>query len=226
MQIARVSVRDAVRALAAAVAVGAALGACGGSSTVHHPATPPPADTTPTTTTTTTTAPPATSTVTTSSTATTTSTPAPPPTPACTASELTPSYLGSNGAPGQIVLSFALRNDGGAACHTYGFPGVQFLGHGNAALPTRTTHTTQDVLGSTPEVEIVVAPGQDASFRMIAATVGRGGTNAGCATAGALQIIAPDDTATMHVAITNGVVECSVTSVSPLQPGHGAVPGV
>lgn len=144
----------------------------------------------------------------------------------CTTADLSPSYLGSNGATGEIVLSFAVRNIGTGPCHTYGFPGVRFLSGSGAGLPTRSTRTTHDVLGSTPATEIVLAPGQEATFRMITSDVGRDGGNGGCATAGALALIAPDDTATMHVSISNGAIECGTTSVSALQPGTGAVPGV
>ncbi len=69
---------------------------------------------------------------------------------ACNASDLTPVYLGSNGAAGTIVLGFALKNTGSTTCHTYGWPGVQFLSSSGAALPTGSVRTTGDVVGSTP----------------------------------------------------------------------------
>ena len=140
--------------------------------------------------------------------------------PACTASDLALSYEGSNGAPGELVLYFAMRNTGSSSCHTYGYPGVQFLDRAGNPLPTAATRTIHDVLGSTPAVAVTLAPGKLASFRMIAAQNPAG---AGCTTAYALQAIAPNDTATMRVSIPGGVSECRVTTVSPLAPGS-AVP--
>jgi hypothetical protein len=145
---------------------------------------------------------------------------------ACTSGELTPTYLGSNGATGNIVLSFAIRNRSAKACHTYGFPGVQFVARNGSSLTTSATRTTQDILGSTPESELVLEPGQRASFRMVASDSGPGGGASGCVTAYAVQVIAPDDTVPMRVAIPGGTVECGKTGVSPLLAGSDAVPGV
>jgi Domain of unknown function (DUF4232) len=140
--------------------------------------------------------------------------------PACSASDLALSYEGSNGAPGELVLYFGMRNSGSRSCRTYGYPGVQFLDRDGNPLPTAATRTIHDVLGSTPAVALTLAPGKLASFRMIAA---QNPTGTGCTTAYALQAIAPNDTATIRATIPGGVPECGVTTVSPLQPGT-AVP--
>lgn len=141
---------------------------------------------------------------------------------ACTASDLTPSYLGSNGAAGTIVLGFALKNTGSKSCHTYGWPGVQFLSSSDAALPTGTTRTTGDVVGSTPANPLTLAPGQEASFRMVISDMGPNGSN--CPTASALQIYAPDDTVRMKVSLS-GVAACGKGTVSPMLPGDSAFAG-
>ncbi len=64
------------------------------------------------------------------------------------------------------------------------------------------------------------APGQTASFRL--GVSHGGGSSAACSTADALQVIAPNDTATLKVPIPNGASECGTTTVSPLQPGTSA----
>jgi hypothetical protein len=203
-----------------------ALAACGSSSqsssgvasrqTTTSPATAPASTQTSSTTTSTAV------TQTGSSTAPATTTPTAGP-KACTAADLTVSYLGGQGAAGHGLLGFALRNSSGSACHTYGYPGVQFLDRAGKSLPTNSTRTTQDFFGSVPETKLVVAPGQSVSFRL---GVTHGAASpVGCTTAYGLQVIPPDDTATLRVTIGNGgAYECRTATVSPLQQGTSAFP--
>jgi hypothetical protein len=144
-------------------------------------------------------------------------------TPPCVASMLALSSLGGNGATGHIELGFALRNTSSGACHTYGYPGILFLGAGGKPLPTNTTRTTHDFFGSLPLAALTVAPGQEASFRVGTSDVT--GSGPSCTTAHALQVIAPDDTATLRVTLQNGTYECGTATVSPLQPGTSALSG-
>jgi hypothetical protein len=203
-----------------------ALGACGSSSqsstgvankqTTASPATTPATsqtNSTPTSTSTTQTAPATTPSSTSSPTTST----------ACTAADLALSFLGGQGATGHGELGFALRNTSGSACHTYGYPGVLFLDRAGKSLPTDSTRTTQDFFGSAPEKKLVVAPGQTVSFRL---GVTHGAASpVGCTTAYGLQVIPPDDTATLHVTIGNGgAYECRTATVSPLQQGTSAFP--
>ena len=141
---------------------------------------------------------------------------------ACSASDLTPSFLGSNGAAGTIVLGFALKNTGTSSCHTYGWPGVEFLSSSGAELPTGSTRTSGDVVGSTPANPLTLAPGEEASFRMVTSDMGPGGS--GCPTASALQIFAPNDTVKMKVSLS-GVAACGKTTLSPMLPGDSAFAG-
>ena len=145
--------------------------------------------------------------------------------PACTASDLTPSFEGSNGAAGTIVLTFSLRNTGGGPCHTYGYPGVEFLDKSGAALPTRATRTSHDVLGSVPEAAIVIEPGMIASFRVVANDAIGGGGPPTCTRPYGLQVIAPDDTAAMKVALPGTTYECQAVTVTPLELGTALPPG-
>lgn len=141
---------------------------------------------------------------------------------ACVASGLALSFLGQQGATGHGELGFALRNTGSGSCSTVGYPGVQFLGGGDATLPTTPTHTTSDFFGHTAVHALTVGAGQTVSFRL---GVAHGeSSSAGCATASALQVIAPNDTATLTTAIPDGAAECAAVTVSPLQAGESAYP--
>lgn len=153
----------------------------------------------------------------------TTSTSSPSNSTACTAADLALSFLGGQGATGHGELGFELHNISGSTCHTYGYPGVLFLDRAGKALPTDSTRTTQDFFGSVPEKELDVAPGQSVSFRL---GVTHGAASpVGCTTAYGLQVIPPDDTHTLHVAIVNGgAYECRTATVSPLQQGTSAFP--
>ena len=140
----------------------------------------------------------------------------------CTASDLSPRFLGSNGAAGTIVLGFALKNTGNASCHTYGWPGVEFLSSSGSALPTNSTRTTGDLVGSTPAAVLTLAPGDEASFRMVVSDMATGGGS--CPTASELQIYAPDDTVTMKVSVP-GIAACGKGTLSPMMPGVSAFAG-
>lgn len=146
-------------------------------------------------------------------------------TPACTAAALAPVILGSAGATGRVVLTLALRNRTSGPCHTYGWPGIAFAAADGSALPTSTARTTSDLLGSTPPAKLTLDSGQDASFRIIVPDSNNGST-ANCHTAGAVRIIAPDDTATIVAGLRAPVTECGTATVSPLLAGNDALPGV
>jgi len=198
------------------------LAGCGGSShsSSHAAATAPPS--TPSTTPAVTATTPA-ATTTTAATPTTQTSAAPVGLPLCRAATLSLSYLGGQGATGHGELGFALHNTSSYTCSTYGYPGIQFLDQAGHALPTTPTHTTQDFFGSLPRVPLTVAPGASVSFRL---GVTHGVTSsAGCTTAYGLQVIPPNDTATLRTAIGNGgAYECQTATVSPLQRGTAAYP--
>ena len=159
-------------------------------------------------------------TATTASTATTTG--ATSGTPPCRATDLALSFVGQQGGMGHGEIGFALRNTSATSCRTYGYPGVLFLDQQGRALPTIPHHTTQDFFGSGPAVPLIIAPGASASFRL---DVGHGvATSAGCATAYALQVIPPNDTATLRTTIPGGAYECKDANVSPLRAGRSAYP--
>lgn len=142
---------------------------------------------------------------------------------ACRASDLTLSYLGQQGATGHGELGFALRNKSSGPCITFGYPGVLFLDRAGRALPTRTTRTTSDFFGHTTLRHIRLAPGDTVSFRVGVTHVATAGNR--CTTAHQVQVIAPNDTATIRVQIRQGgAYECAVATVSPVQARTSAYP--
>jgi hypothetical protein len=197
------------------VVLGALLAGCGTSTTTTVISSPAASSTT--------TGQASSSTTTTpqSSTATTTTATATGPR-ACVAADLTLSFLGQQGATGHGLLGFALRNHSAKSCKTFGYPGVLFLDKSGRPLPTVATRTTHDFFGPAPELNLVLAPGQRASFRLgvLHGVV----PNVPCATAYALQVIPPDDTATLRTALDGGAYECKTATVSPLRPGRSAYP--
>lgn len=142
--------------------------------------------------------------------------------PPCRAAMLSLSFLSQQGGMGHGEIGFQLRNTSSTSCRTSGWPGILFLDKDGGALPTIPHHTTDDFFGSTPAAPLVIAAGASASFRL---DVGHGvATSNGCATAYALQVIPPDDTATLRTTIPNGSYECRDANVSPLRPGDSAYP--
>ena len=140
--------------------------------------------------------------------------------PECRAAGLALRFLGQQGATGHGELGFAVRNTGSARCRIFGYPGVQFLDASGAGLPTRSQRVSDDFVGPVPPVEIVLAPGASASFRLV---VTHGNASpAGCTIARGLQVYPPDDTATLTTAIPEGASECGTATVSPMRPGVSA----
>jgi hypothetical protein len=138
----------------------------------------------------------------------------------CRAAGLRLSFLGQQGAAGHGELGFALTNTGAAPCHTYGFPGIRFLDRSGGPLTTVPHHTTMDYFGHAPEVELTIAPGATASFRL---GVTHGAVPGSvCTTAHGLQVIPPDDVSSIRTQIPGGAYECRDATVSPLQAGSSA----
>jgi hypothetical protein len=138
----------------------------------------------------------------------------------CSAANLSLSFAGEDDAAGHGLLKFALRNTGSAPCHTYGFPGVQFLDAHGTALATVPHHITSDYFGPAPEGEVTITPGQIASFR-VGVTHGAIPGSV-CSTAYGVAVIPPDDTATLHASFTGGAYECRDANVSPIEPDSTA----
>jgi hypothetical protein len=200
-----------------------AVAACGSSS--HKTAASVPSATATTTTGAQATTAATTTAQTTTGAPTTTTTPAAVQQGLCRAAALHLSFLGGQAATGHGLLGFGLRNVSASSCHTFGYPGILFLDRAGGPLPTTTMRTTQDFFGTAPLRSLTVAPGQTVSFRIGVTHFGPNGGGNGCATAYGLQVIPPNDTSTMHVAIGGGgAYECQNASLSPVQPDTSAYP--
>lgn len=144
--------------------------------------------------------------------------------PPCRAANLSLSYLGQQGAAGHGEIGFALKNTGSVTCHTVGYPGILFLDRSGNPLPTTPKRVTNDMAGSVPVVSLDVAPGSQVSFRLFVTHGAVPGLP--CTTAYGLQVIPPNDTATLRVSIPDGgAYECKQATVSPLRPGTSAFMG-
>jgi len=207
-------------ALALTCAAALLLAACGGSSTNASTSTSSAVASTPVTTASTQTSGTTQTATTPTTTTSTTATSSGP--PLCVAADLQLSFLGGQAATGHGLLGFELRNTGTTTCHTGGYPGVLFLSRSGAPLPTVPTHTTQDFFGALPLASLTVAPGTSISFRL-GVTHGIA-SNAGCTTAYGLQVIPPNDTATLRTTIADGAYECRTVTVSPVVAGTAAYP--
>jgi len=204
---------SAMRVTIVVILCALAVAACGGSSPTQTTSAVPVSTAGATTSTA--------STTTTSSTVTAETTTSAAGAPPCVTADFALRFLGKEGATGHGEVGFALRNISGHQCHTYGYPGILFLGKAGNALPTSPTHTTIDFFGMTTETELVVLPGASVSFRL---GVNHGAASpSGCTTAYGLQVIAPDDTVTTRTTIPQGAYECGgQATVSPLQPAETA----
>jgi hypothetical protein len=132
------------------------------------------------------------------------------------------SFLGQQGAAGHGELGFALRNISGHTCHTFGYPGVLFLSRAGHPLPTVSSRTTHDLFGTSPLTGLDLAADASVSFRL-GVTHGQA-SDAGCGEAAALQVIPPDDTASLRIPIPGGAYQCRTATVSPLRAGTSAYP--
>jgi Protein of unknown function (DUF4232) len=140
----------------------------------------------------------------------------------CLASVLKLTWLGQQGGMGHGELGFSLQNISSKPCRTGGYPGLLFLDGAGRSLTTVPTRVTRDFFGTTPVVQITLSPGQSASFRLGTTHEAQG--SATCTTAAAVQVIAPNDTATLRTKVPDGIYECQTVTVSPLRPGPTTYP--
>ena len=139
---------------------------------------------------------------------------------ACVGADVRAAAAPPNGATGTIVLGFTLTNRSASACRTYGFPGIGFIATDGSVVDPHAQRTTQDVLGTSLPRHFTIGPGGEASFRVAVHDFNAQGSETGCQRYPAVQIILPDDTATLRVALPNGAVTvCGTPQVTPLQPG-------
>ncbi len=138
----------------------------------------------------------------------------------CTAHDVALSFIGQQGAAGHGELAFALKNISSAPCHTFGYPGIQFLDRHGADLTTIPHRTTTDYFGHAPEAELTIAPGSSASFRL---GVTHGAVPGSvCTTAFGLQVDSARRRVVGQDPDPRRRIRVPDATVSPLQPGNSA----
>ncbi|HEY3685045.1 MAG TPA: DUF4232 domain-containing protein [Streptosporangiaceae bacterium] len=120
-------------------------------------------------------------------------------------------------AAGNRFGTLVLTNTGPAACHTYGYPGLQLTGGGNPP-----THATRESADGPPK-RVTLKPGGSAWSRLQwGAVAGTGDKQTGdCQpTAADLRVTPPDQRAFLTVKWSYGpVCERGTIRVDPLRPG-------
>lgn len=141
----------------------------------------------------------------------------------CTANQLHPVMITSQGAAGTDFYVVGLKNISSQSCVTYGYPGVSFLNSAGSALPTSVTRTTSDMAGSVSARTLTVAVGAEVSFRVAVETAYKGG--ALCKSATTMRIYPPESTAALNLSLGGaGSQVCGEATVIPLQSGSSANP--
>ena len=190
----RLALRTVAGGLGVVMAVG--LSACSSSpsatrttTTTTHPKAP--------TTTTTTTAPaPPTSTTTTTTAALST----------CQLPGLQIAVVGQSGAAGTQEITFAMTDTSGAACTTYGYPGLLLVAPSGAALPTTVVRGGGLSFESIAPSQVTLAPGQSAYFNVGFSDVQTGTTT--CSSTHTVEVTPPTTTTHATVSVALGVDAC------------------
>ncbi len=190
------------------VLAAAGAGAAGCSSSSSAPST-----TRPVTTTTV----PRTTTSTTSGSTTTTRASGP---TSCRAADLAGTESGGSGAAGTIETSVTLRNTSSSTCVLGGYPGLLLIGSGGAALPTNVVRKGTYPFTSQAPTLVTLAPGQSGHVNIGYSDVPHG-TETTCPTATALQVIPPNATDHLTVAMTLAPCDGGTLVTSPVLAGAG-----
>jgi Protein of unknown function (DUF4232) len=147
--------------------------------------------------------------------------------PRCTPNQLTATVTELGVAAGNAGVEVVLRNTSTESCSLKGYPGLQLLGTGGAALPTTVDRGPAYVFGTVAPHLVGLAPGQPASF-----DVGYGDNPVGnppppyqqaCRAATQLSIIPPDDTSALRAATSVAPCQGWLTT-SPVVPGTAPIP--
>jgi hypothetical protein len=135
--------------------------------------------------------------------------------PGCTGSNFALSTLGSEGAAGTIEVTFGFRNTSSATCPLFGYPGIQLLGPGGAAIATTTVRGGSLSFTNFAPTDVSVAPGATVFFNLGYSDVPTGGESS-CPTATGLQAIAPNTTTGLRVSGQFDVCNNATVTVSPV----------
>ena len=192
------------------VALGGAAAGCSSSSSSHRATSGPPtsahAATTVTTPTTSTSRPAPTTTSTAA---------APTRSTTCTASQLTGSIEGTSGAAGQFEVTVALKNTSSGSCTTGGYAGLQLVSASGAKQSTTALRGGTLNFENIAPSAITLAPGSTAWFNLGYSDV-PSGSETSCPMSSQLQIIPPNATSALTVALRIGPCDNGTIHESPL----------
>jgi hypothetical protein len=139
---------------------------------------------------------------------------------ACRAGQLHGRVFDSTGAAGTIVLSVTLTN-GGAACTTRGFTGLQLVG-ATKALPTRVLHGGAPALSPRPSL-VRIAHGGSATV-LVAYNDVPVGNEGRCAAATTLLVRPPGDIHWVNVVVSVRACNHGTLRESPVVAGRRHAP--
>jgi hypothetical protein len=133
----------------------------------------------------------------------------------CATAHLAGSVVGGNGAAGTIQTTMGLRNTASTSCTLGGYPGLQLLGAGGAALPTTVVRKGTYPFTAMAPTTVTLAPDQSAYFNIGYSDVPMGNQTS-CPTSVSLQITPPN--AYDHLVITASLGPCGngTMTVSPV----------
>ena len=133
----------------------------------------------------------------------------------CATSALSGSVVGSSGAAGTIETSVALKSTAPGTCVLGGYPGLQLLGAGGAALPTTVVRKGSYSFTSMAPTTVTVASGQSVYFNIGYSDVPVGSETT-CPTSASLEVTPPN--AYDHLVVAATLAPCGGGSltVSPV----------
>ena len=123
----------------------------------------------------------------------------------CATADLAGSIVGSSGAAGTIETTVGLRSTAATPCILGGYPGLQMLGPGGAALPTNVVRKGNYSFTSMAPTTVTLAGGQSAYFNIGYSDVPVGNETS-CPTSASLEVTPPN--ATDHLVVTAALSPC------------------
>jgi Protein of unknown function (DUF4232) len=133
----------------------------------------------------------------------------------CPAKDLVGSVAGSTGAAGTLEVTVSLRSTASSSCILAGYPGLQLLGPGGAALPTTVIRKGAYSFTAMAPAAVRLSTGQSAEFNLGYSDVPVG-TETSCPTATALEVTPPDNVDHLTVAASLAPCGRGTLVVSPM----------
>ena len=113
-----------------------------------------------------------------------------------------------------------LRNTSSVTCVLGGYPGLLLIGAGGVALPTTVVRKGSYSFTAQDPVLVILAPGQSGHINIGYSDVPHGNETT-CPAASALQVIPPNATDHLTVAMNLSPCDGGTMATSPVLPGVG-----